>query len=81
MIVARPVAALAAVDMIAAQATAAVVGMIEAPATAAGAMAVEIGETAVVAEEAIAAVVVAGTKAEEENLPAPGLVRASADAM
>jgi hypothetical protein len=96
MIAARPVAALAAVDMIAAHPVAALavvvmivarpvaalaaVAMIEA-ATAAAVLAVAIAETAAVAAEGIAGVAEVGTKAEEENLPAPGLVRASADAM
>ena len=92
MIVARPVAALAVV-MIVAPATAAAVDMIEArpvaalaavdmiaaPATAAAVLAVETAETAVVVAEGIAGVVEAGIKAEEENLPAPGLARASPD--
>lgn len=63
------VAALAAVDMI------------EARAAAAAGMEAAIMETAVVAVEAIAAAVEAGRKAEEEGLPAPGLVRVSANAM
>ena len=66
MIAARPVAALAVV-------------MIVAPATAAAVLAVETAETAVVVAEGIAGVVEAGIKAEEENLPAPGLARASPD--
>ena len=92
MIAARPVAALAVV-MIVAPATAAAVDMIEAhpvaalaavdmiaaPATAAAVLAVETAETAVVVAEGIAGVVEAGIKAEEENLPAPGLARASPD--
>lgn len=69
MIVAPLVAALAAVDMI------------EARAAAAAGMEAAIMETAVVAVEAIAAAVEAGRKAEEEGLPAPGLVRVSANAM
>lgn len=61
MIVARPV-------------TAGAVAMIEVQAAAVAGMEAAIMETVVVAE-AIAAVVEAGRKAEEEGLPAPGLVR------
>lgn len=69
MIVAPLVAALAAVDMI------------EARAAAAAGMEAAIMETAAVAVEAIVAAVEAGREAEEEGLPAPGLVRVSANAM